>query len=187
MSAGTAANVTTGKRRIDGGIYIAPAGTALPTDASATLANTFVNVGYISEDGVSNKLTRTKQEIKEWNGDIVDSSITEFKDEWKIKFIEALNTDVLKLVFGSTNVTTTNNKIKVNINSKELEEHVIVIDMALKGGKLKRIVIPRGKVTEIGDIVYKASEAVAYDTTIGAYPDGSGNPQYEYIDPAPAA
>ena len=130
MSVGTAANVTTGKRRIDGGIYIAPLNTALPTDASTALANTFVNVGYISEDGVSNKLTRTKQEIKEWNGDVVDSSITEFKDEWKIKFIEALNTDVLKLVFGSSNVTTTSNKIKVTINSKELDEHVIVIDMA---------------------------------------------------------
>ncbi len=186
MSAGTAANVTTGKRRVDGGIYIAPTSTALPTDASATLANTFVNVGYVSEEGVKHNVSRTTQDIKEWNGDVVDSSTTEFKNEWKIKFIESLNVDVLKLVFGESNVTVTNNKIKVTINSKELEEHAIVIDMAAKGGKLQRIAIPRGKITAIGEINHKANEAVAFDTTISTFPDTNGNYEYEYTDPAPS-
>ena len=36
-----AANVTTGKRRTAGGIYRAPVGTTLPTDASTSLAASF--------------------------------------------------------------------------------------------------------------------------------------------------
>lgn len=186
MSAGTAENVTTGKRRIDGGMYIAPVGTALPTDASAALANTYKNVGYISEDGIKNSPKRTEQEIKEWGGDVVDSSTREFSNSWKVKYIESLNVDVLKMCFGETNVTTANNKIATKINSKELEEHVIVFDMAAKGGKLRRIVIPRGKISEIGEIVYNAKDPVAYDTTIKTFPDSAGNFQYEYIDPAPS-
>ena len=184
MSAGTAANVTTGKRRVDGGIYIAPANTTLPTDAKTTLANTFVNVGYISEDGATNSRNRTVQDIKEWGGATVDSSTTEFKNEWKFKMIESLNINALKLCFGDSNVTEASDKITTKINADELDERVVVIDTAVKGNKLKRIVIPRGKITAIGDTVYKGSEAVAFDVTLSTYANASGDYQYEYIEAA---
>ena len=45
MSAGTATNVTTGKRGIDGGIYAAPIGTTLPVTATEALNAAFKNLG----------------------------------------------------------------------------------------------------------------------------------------------
>lgn len=182
MPRGTAANVTTGKPGIDGGVYIAPLNTALPTDAKTALDAAFVNAGYVSEDGVTNQQSRTSGEIKEWGGQTVDTPTTGFTSRWKIKYIESVNVTVLKLVHGDDNVTETSGKVKVVINGAELDEYAIVIDMALKGGKLKRVVLPRAKVTEIGDIVYKGTDPVAYDTTINAAPDSSGNNQYEYIE-----
>ena len=100
MSAGTATNVTTGKRRVDGGIYFAPAGTTPPTNATTSLAAAFKNLGYISEDGVTNSLSKETADIKEWGGDTVDTVLNGQTDTFSFKFIESLNVDTLKCIYG---------------------------------------------------------------------------------------
>ena len=180
-----AANVTTGKRRTDGGIYFAPAGTTLPTNATTTLATAFKNLGYVSEDGVTNSLSKDVTEIKEWGGDTVDTVLTAQTDTFQFTLIESLNTDTLKAVYGDANVSESSGAITVTVKAAEAPSGVWVIDMIQKGNKLKRIVIPNGKVSELGDVVYKADEAVGYDVTVAANLDSSGNTHYEYIASAP--
>ena len=181
-----AAYVTTGKRRTAGGIYRAPADTELPTDATTALPAAFVNLGYVSEDGVTNSISSDSTEIKEWGGDTVDTVKTSQSDTFKWKLIEGMNVDVLKTVFGDDNVTETDGAIKVDVKATDSTAAVYVIDMALKGGRLKRIVIPSGKITELGDIVYKPDDAVGYDLTIQANLGSDGATHHEYIS-APAA
>ena len=62
----TATNVSVGKPKVAGAIYVAPAGTALPTDASTNLAETFVSLGYISDAGVVNSENSETTSIKAW-------------------------------------------------------------------------------------------------------------------------
>lgn len=166
----TVSNVAAGKPNTAGSIYRAPLGTTLPTDAATDLAATYICAGYVSDAGVVNSKTRESSEVKAWGGDVVMNPQTSKKDTFTFTLIESKNDEVLKIVHGDGNVSgDLSTGLTITENSDELDEAVYVIDMILNG-TLKRIVIPDGKPTEIGDVEYKDESAVAYPVTLTAYP-----------------
>ena len=180
--ANTVTNVSAGAPAVGGAISVAAAGTTPPTSASAALASTFASLGYVSEDGVVNSNSPSTTDIKAWGGDTVLTTDDGKSDTFQFTLIEALNADVLKLVYGDSNVSgALATGITIQANNKPQPEHVLVIDMLLRDLSMKRVVIPKGYVTSVGDIVYRDNAAVGYQTTITAYPDASGNTHYEYI------
>lgn len=176
------ANVTASKPKTTGAVFCAPLGTVLPTDAKTALAAAFKNLGYCSEDGVTNANSPSSEQAKAWGGDVVLDSMVEKPDSFKWTLIEATNVEVLKVVYGDTNVTgTLKTGITVKANREDQVERVFVVDMLLKNGGIKRIVIPKGKVVEVDEITYNDKKAIGYGTKISAVPDSSGNTHYEYI------
>lgn len=178
-------NVTAANPALNGAIYVAPAGTTAPTSSSTSLAAAFKALGYISEDGVSNSNSPSATPIKAWGGDTVYVTNDGRPDDWKFSPIEYLNEEVLKLIWGDDNVTgTLASEITVKTNNKPLGEHVIVIDMVHRNGVLERVVIPKGTVTAVGDLVYQSTSVTAPELTISGAPDSSGNSTYRYIKSA---
>lgn len=179
--ANTATNVSAGKADVSGAIWAAPIGTTLPTDASSTLTG-FACLGYCSEDGLTNSTNLESETVKAWGGDTVLTIQTSKEDSFGFTLLEVKNPDVLKFVYGADNVSgdlTTG--LTINVNNSDMPEVSLVIQIIMRDGVAKRIVIPDCKISEVGDIVYSDSEAVGYETTVMCMPDASGNTHYEYM------
>lgn len=180
--ANTVNQVSAGQPGVGGAVYRAPLGTSLPTSVSASLAAAFKCMGYISDAGLTNSNSPANTAIKAWGGDNVLNIQTDKPDTFKFVMIEALNAEVLKAVYGDDNVSgSLQTGLTITANSKEQKDCCWVIDMILRNGAKKRITIPVGKVTAVGDVVYSDSAAIGYETTVSAAPDSSGNTHYEYI------
>ena len=182
MANNDATLITTGKPKVSGAIFYAPLGTELPQTADAVLDAAFVCVGLISDDGLKKSQSRESTDIKEWGGATVKTIQKSVDETFKFKMIEALKDTVQKAVYGEANVSgalTTGMTIKHN--SAEPVEHAWVIDTIMSNGALARTVVPDGKITDIGEISYKADEVIGYEATLKALADTDGNTSYDYI------
>lgn len=176
------AQVTAGKPKVGGHVYRAPLGTALPTDATTALNQAFVDMGYISDDGVTNSNSPESSVVNAWGGTPVLTIQESKEDSFALTFISAENLEVQKMVYGNTNVTgdAFGTGVSVSANAKELEEASYVIEMIAKGNIAHRVVIPKAKPSEIGDIVYNDTDPVGYEVTLACAADEAGNTHYEY-------
>lgn len=179
--ANSASNVTAGKPKIGGAIYIAPLETSLPESTNDTLTG-FTCLGYVSEDGVTNDNSPESDSVKAWGGDTVLTLQTDRPDSFSFTLLEVLNEEVLKVVYGDSNVATdSSGNISVKATSEALVGHSWVIDMIVRDGRAKRIVIPNGTVSNVSTITYSDTAAVGYGITVTDVPDDSGVYHYEYI------
>lgn len=183
-----ASYVSTGKPNISGAVYTAPLGTTLPTDATTSLGAAFVCLGYVSEDGLENQNVLDTGEIKAWGGVTVYRPLNGMTDNFVHKLIESENVDVLKTVYGENNVTVDGSgNVKVDVKAEEPEERVWIFELALRGGRAKRIVIPDGAVITRDPITYNDTDPIAYGVTVAAYPDSNGSTHKEYMAAAAAS
>jgi len=184
------ANIVAGRPKSTGGVYGAPTGTALPTDATTALNAAFKSYGYIGDAGVVEHIGRTTSTVKAWGSDIVKVLQTDFTVTYDLTLIETLNSDVAKAVFGTSNVTATpfsttapthGNQLAIALNSGTLPRQEFAFEIV--DGLVKvRIVIPNGQIVNVGDVTYSDGAIASYPITVQAFADASGNESYKYTD-----
>lgn len=189
-------NVTFSKPFADtdrsGYIWVAPAGTKLPPDAITPLADTYVGLGYISEDGLTEPAALELADgIVAAGGDTVAQGDPTFNKTWTGTCIEALNIDMLKTAYGTANVTstgTTGDTFSYDEKAITPEHHVIVVDELLSGNRRRRSVMADATFVITGDITHVHTDLMGFEFTITAYPSTSlnGAAQRVYVAPVTA-
>ena len=178
-----ASNVTTGKPKVGGAVFAAKlvAGLTIPTSPTETLDSAFGCLGYISDAGVTQSRSTDNSETTAWGGDVVLNSQTKYAEQFKMTFLEQRQS-VWEQVYTADNVVVdSSGAVSIKHNANEHDEYCYVVDSLFKDGRIDRLVIPKGKVIEVGDVSRVDGDPMAYDATVSALPDGNGNSSYEYI------
>lgn len=172
--ANNANHVTFGSPKVGGVVFWAPSGSTLPTDATTALDAAFLNVGYISDDGIENAPKLDTSEIKEMGGTTVLTKVTGYSETYKFTMLEVLGANANKLTYGAGAVTAnTDGTVKSVIHAIPQDAGVLVIELALTGGYAARFVLPNETVSDIGSTKLVGTDAFGYETTVAANPDPS--------------
>jgi len=151
---------------VSGAVYVAPTGSTGPTDSGTALDAAFLDLGYVSSDGISETIDRTTAQIRAWqNGSLVREVTSEGTYSVTLTFLET-SLNVLELYYGS-----------------EVADGVLSGDPTATGGRqsfvidvvdgsiVERTYIPAGEVTSVGERTLASGDAIGYMVSITAYAD----------------
>lgn len=161
---------------VTGAVSAGPTGTTAPTDTATALNAAFVDLGYISEDGVTMTYPGSGDSIaiKAWqNGATVRTLRTPSEDVPTIQFtmIETKK-ETVELAFGVT-VTQTVSEGSFEYDQTDTRTAKALVLDVIDGSELIRIHIPAGTVTEIGDQVFSNGAPIGFPVTIACDRDGT--------------
>lgn len=155
---------------LTGAVSYAETTATAPTDADSPLDPEFRDVGYLSDDGVVEARDRSTNNIVAWqNSDVVRTTITESEMSVQFTMIES-NPNSVELFYGQP-VDDTDGSVEI-VPSRTGGRRAVVVDY-IDGDKFVRLYLPTAEVTEVGESNLTSGDAVGYDVTIVAYPDGT--------------
>lgn len=174
-----------------GAILHAPVGTTLPTLSSisssgVTLDGAFTGNEYVSEDGLTLSPDMSTTDIKDWSGATVRKVLESFDGTLSWTMIST-NKNAMEVAFGSNHVTsnaaTASHGTQVQA---ELGAHIpdpqSWVFLMKDGNARIVIVVPKGQITEVGEVTFAANEAVGWEVTLSCYPDSNGECIYIMTD-----
>lgn len=155
-----------------GKAYYAPLGTTAPTDIEEVWPAGWVDLGLISEDGLTENNDQDRTDIKAWGYDSpVRSQTINRVTTFGLKFLET-SPEVVSVYYAVPLADMTQSGLgasqSVNfVQGQTPEPFVFALGLDIVDGERRfRFTIPRSEVSERGEITYKGDEAVAYEVTM---------------------
>lgn len=186
MDTNDKSNITIGRPKAGGAVFWAPAGTTLPTSADADLDEAFVNLGYVTEEGVTVSTEEEGDDIVAWGPEDVMRSQTRYGKTATLALLETSRKSVLDFVFGKDNVVEgANGSFTWDDTGDPLPRGVLVIDTLQNNAsdpRIKRQVFGDAQfVDRSGDHTYNNNDPVSFPVVIKAFkftPVGSTKETY---------
>jgi hypothetical protein len=157
---------------LNGSVYIAPKGTTAPADLDAAWGSGWVDLGYLSDDGVEMSYSTDTEDINAWQSlSPVRKVLTGVDMTLGFTAIE-LKTSTVTLYFPSATMTDVSPGVhKLSIPAApEPDERAIGLEW-VDGDIKNRLIIARGEVSDRDSITLARSSAVQLPMTVSAYAD----------------
>lgn len=154
------------------GIYLAPVGTAFPTDVKTAPAAAWVALGYASEDGVKIGQSTTSESIKSWQSKTpVRTTVTEREFTLDFTLLEFSKAN-MALYFGAKfDATGDQQSFSFDVRSDAPSyTYALLIDQK-DGDQVTRLCVPRVSLTDAGDLEIMQGGAMGLPLTFAAQDD----------------
>ena len=175
---------------INGGVVFAgPTGVlTLPTaatDAALTSQWKALDLGTLAEDGLSISYKRSSKKIKDFDGTTYRSVQDDFMDGFKATFLDADNTNLVKSVYGTANVSTTaatssSGAAMTIFHAPDQLPYQQAVVAVKSGAKRKLYVAEICQVSEIAEIKDVYNDVTKYEVTWDVYRGSDGYFLKEY-------
>lgn len=172
--------------------WFAPPATALPTDTTTALIAAYKDAGWITENGLTKKMSETSKDVKGYGSFLpLRTIVTESKESFEIEFLETNLTTLSvynrKVLTGAGALSATAGAVSFTTGPASMPSYVAVFDF-VDGTNHVRAACPNVQVTNRGDMNVKNGEAIGYPVTLTAFPDTTGASIYwSYLVPALSA
>ena len=173
----------------NGGLYLAPLGSTLPTDAETALDAAFVDLGYFSEDGVTVSPERTIEKFRAWQSrKPVRQSVT--ADDITISgSLLQWNNDSIPVFFGGGTVVETTGPpaywTYTPPSSGAIDERAMVLEW-IDGSYTYRLVAARTVNGELGEITLTGTALGELPINVEILEPSGGGDSFELITNDPA-
>lgn len=158
-----------------GELFIAPVGTAAPTNTSTSLNVAFKGLGYTQEDGVTIGRSTDRTEITAWQS---TAPVRYIYNNAGLTIATAMlqsNDDVANLWWGGGSFATNTTEFKSDLPTVPTGVQRAVVVEWTDGSVKNRLYVPKAEVTDTGDVTLGRTAATAFQITFTALAPDAGS------------
>lgn len=158
---------------LDGDVYYAPVGTSVPTDVSTAFAAAWLALGLLSDEGVSESREDDTEDYFAWGNKKIRTVRSHHSRTFSVTALED-NYKVWALVNPGSPVPVTATGITTRIVKVPTPNPVAVAFHVVDGTNIKRILIPRCELSEVGDVTRSEQDIEQRELTFSVYSAADG-------------
>lgn len=166
-------NVNLGIGLATGMVFMADAGTVLPSSPLETLSADWKSIGAITADGITWATGKDSEPLRNWAKETERLTASD-EGGTVVAPLMYTNEDTLKAIFGSDNVTVTaadsthGNLVSVTVAPGVSASPKAFLFLMKDGDDTMLVGTSKGIVREVGDISFSPTEAIVWEATIEA-------------------
>ena len=150
------------------GLYVAPAGTAMPISATSPFASPWALLGYIADDGVTVGQSLTKQDILPWQSRVPIRSVVTEKLITMHFIMWQVNPQTIALYFDQPQpVPVADGSFEMDIITGQ-PQNILAVAVDSLDQRVMRVGFSRASLTAAGDMKIAKGAAVPMEVTLTA-------------------